>query len=282
MSSLCSAPRPVRILLLASLLGLAPAALSAAGEMAGSGAALRASIGRSADDLRAEQFLSSAEVVADKPLGEGTTGARCLTLRQGDYEGRALFKTVDVEVNELVRTDRLESGFRDSYLFEVAAYRLDRALGLGLVPVTVVREVNGVRGSLQQWVDGVTSVRKAPAGATGNFDLLHQRLMEMYLLDELIANVDRNPDNILVDPASDRFVLVDHSRSFRINRRVSPPQRVRPAPLPEQVTSHLLDLDREGLASLVGDLVSPTQIRSLLARRDHLVKLLRPLGVLRG
>ena len=42
---------------------------------------------------------------------------------------------------------------------EVAAYRLDRQLGLGIVPVTVEREVQGQRGVLQgrplKWVTQV-------------------------------------------------------------------------------------------------------------------------------
>nr|NIM64006.1 hypothetical protein [Acidobacteriota bacterium]NIQ87020.1 hypothetical protein [Acidobacteriota bacterium] len=61
---------------------------------------------------------------------------------------RAIFKTVDERPGSAHDGQAL-----DRHRQEVAAYRLDRFLGLGLVPVTVLREVDGVEGSMQQWVE---------------------------------------------------------------------------------------------------------------------------------
>ena len=41
----------------------------------------------------------------------------------------------------------------DNWRFEVAAYRIDRLIGLGLVPATIEREYRGRAGSLQWWVE---------------------------------------------------------------------------------------------------------------------------------
>ncbi len=242
--------------------------------------------GRGAADLELERFLLAAEVVGDEPVGEGVTGSRRLTLRLAGVERRAIFKTVDLEADGAVRTNRVEVGFRDCYRFEVAAYRLDRALGVGLVPVTVVRELGGEEGSLQAWVEDAVSLRRALAAPTpaaaGDFELLARRLTLMYLLDALIGNVDRNHDNILVNPAADRFALVDHSRSFRTGHAVAEPRGFAPVPLPAEVASRLLALDRDRVEAVAGELLSPVQVRALLARRDRLAEVLQARGAMPG
>ena len=43
----------------------------------------------------------------------------------------------DADSPDPVFTNRYETTFRDCYLFEVATYRVDRLLGIGLVPVTI-------------------------------------------------------------------------------------------------------------------------------------------------
>jgi len=51
----------------------------------------------------------------------------------------------------------VEFDFRDSWRHEVAAYELDKLLGLGLVPPTVERRIARQAGSLQMWVEGATT-----------------------------------------------------------------------------------------------------------------------------
>ena len=86
---------------------------------------------------------------------------------------------------------------------EVDAYRIDRELELGVVPVTVEREINGGKGSLQLWVEV-----ELPRGE-------NRRREEMKVLDYLIQNSDRQPRNIL--RSDGQVVAIDHGISFPVS-----------------------------------------------------------------
>ncbi len=118
--------------------------------------------------------------------------------------------------------NRFETSFQDSFELEAAAYRVDRLLGIRLVPVTVLREVKGERGSVQLWIEDAVNLEELMASGAEcrNVDLLLERLMLMYVLDAVIYNIDRNVKNWLVDPDSRRLFLIDHSRSFRTSSQV--------------------------------------------------------------
>src|SRR5687767_2612904 len=49
------------------------------------------------------------------------------------------------------------SGYWESYKSEIAAYELDKLLGLNMVPIAVERKVNGISGAAILWLDGVRS-----------------------------------------------------------------------------------------------------------------------------
>jgi len=230
--------------------------------------------GRTGEDLAVEQFLLTAEVVDVCDIGQGITRPRRLTLRQSGVERRAIFKTVDVDNVDVAYTDRFTTGFSDRYVNEVAAYRLDRLLGMRLVPPTVIRRVNGEAGSVQLWVENALSMqeiadRNLPCR---DVDLLLQRLMQMYVLDTLIFNTDRNWGNVLVDLSTQGFHLVDHSRSFRTTKKLPELREQRPIPVPASIGRALRSLDLPSLQAELGDILSKAQLRSVLARRDLLVE----------
>lgn len=233
-------------------------------------------------DAELEGFLREAEVVAVEDVGEGITEPKRVTLRRGDRTCRAIFKDIDVESNELALTNRFEMGFSDKYVYEIAAYRLDRLLDIGLVPVTVAREIEGREGSLQLWIEDATTLESAAERnlPIGDERLLLERLMSMYVLDQLIANVDRNFGNVLVRPERDELYLIDHSRAFRTTRDVAPPPEPATTPVDPAVARAVRALDREAVDGALGDLLSKRQRRSILDRRDELVELLEGMGLM--
>lgn len=109
-----------------------------------------------------DDFLRTARVVGREPIGEGVTLPERLTLCDGTRTLYGAWKTIDAHMPGMVRMERggWEFDFRDSWKSEVAAYELDKLLGLGLVPPTVEREVEGRRGSLQIWVEGAMTEKK--------------------------------------------------------------------------------------------------------------------------
>ncbi len=105
----------------------------------------------------------------------------------------------------------MQSGYFESYKSEVAAYELDKLLGLNMVPVVVERRVNNDLGAAVMWIEGVRSwetVQPLPKPATWGF-----QLARMKMFDDLIGNSDRNKGNLLVD-ADWHIYLIDHSRAF--------------------------------------------------------------------
>ncbi len=235
--------------------------------------------GRSPADLEMEDFLLHAEIVKIEDVGEGITKPKRLTLERDGERHRAIFKDVDLEIEGTVRADRLERDFSDKYTYEVAAYRLDRLAGIGLVPVTVVREVDGGAGSVQLWIEDVITLEDAvndPSAHVENFDLLVERLGMMYVLDALIYNVDRNFGNVLVDLDRDVFHPIDHSRAFRLSAKPPPSAHGKTDELivPEDVEQRLKAIDLETLEALVGDLLKERQVRAIMKRCDRLVRML--------
>lgn len=229
-----------------------------------------------------ERFLLTADVVSIEDIGVGITKPERVTLRQDGRECRAIFKTVDISRVEPGYTNQMESIFTDRYAYEAAAYRIDRMLGIGLVPVTVTREIEGRRGSLQLWIENAVEMQTAADEnlPIGDYDLLMQRFMLMYILDAMIYNVDRNFTNVLIRPDSDDFFLIDHSRAFRINKRLPDLKEERDIPVPERVARELRTLDVEEIEDELGDLLTKRQIRAIDARRKLLVKELDARGVL--
>ncbi len=239
--------------------------------------------GRSAADIALEEFLRTADIVSIEDVGEGITKPKRLTLVKDGVTHRAIFKNIDVRLDGVAKVDRIERNFTDKYVYEIAAYRVDRLVGIGMVPVTVLREVEGEPGSVQLWIENVTTLERAladPDAKVADFDLLVERLTVMYVLDALIMNVDRNHGNVLVNFETDVFHPIDHSRAFRLSRKPPPTGGKSTIPIPESVAERLEALDLEQLEVVLGDLLEPGQIRAIVKRRDKLVKQLGDRGLL--
>lgn len=70
-----------------------------------------------------ERFLDDAEIVNSEPVGEGVTKPFKIFLEKDGAARKAIWKNPE---------GMLYSG-RDSWKYEIAAYRLDRLLGLGMI-----------------------------------------------------------------------------------------------------------------------------------------------------
>ena len=82
-----------------------------------------------------------------------------------------------------------------------------------MVPATVERRIEGELVSVQLWVEGCTPVEGAQAPERAGPDAGTARSSASALFDNLIANIDRNAGNLLIDDQWN-LVLIDHSRAF--------------------------------------------------------------------
>ena len=97
----------------------------------------------------AETFLHDARIVGMKPIGVGITKPMKVTLSDGERTHHAVFKSIDEVRHGVVRgrNGGFQTAFKDSYKYEIAAYELDKILGLELVPPTARSTVRGARCS---------------------------------------------------------------------------------------------------------------------------------------
>jgi hypothetical protein len=166
-----------------------------------------------------------------------------------------------------------EFDFRDSWKSEVAAYELDKLLGLGLVPPTVERRVEGRTGSLQLWVEQAMTEkeRKDRKLEPPHLPRWNNQLHNVRLFHQLTYNTDfRNIQNVIADPAF-RVYAVDNSRGFRVQTELMEPDDLQC--FSRSVLEKLKALDLPLLEEKLGPWVNKMQLEGLLARRDLILKL---------
>ena len=226
------------------------------------------------DDDALEQWLEQAEVVRVEELDAGITNPRRITLRKDGVELRAVFKTLSTDFGIRERSRAWNES--DRFEYELAAYRLDRLLGLDLVPVTVPRTIKGRRGILQFWVDDSINLREMieqKLQPTGWCDTEPQYNL-MNVFDVLIHNTDRTQENALFT-RDWTLVLIDHSRAFAIHLK-NPVLLYRgELQLPPALAARLTTLNRETLQAALGSWLHSRQIDALLKRRDQLLDMYR-------
>ena len=90
---------------------------------------------------------------------------------------------------------------------EVAAYRLSEAMGLGIVPPTILRDGPFGEGSVQHFVD--VDVQQHYFTIFEQREDLHDQLRAMCAFDIVANNTDRKGGHCLID-AEDHIWAIDH------------------------------------------------------------------------
>ena len=153
-------------------------------------------------------------------------------------------------------------GYWENYKSEIAAYELDKLLGLDMVPPTVEKRYKGNLGAAVLWLTDVRpwkEVERLPRPAA--WDL---QVARMKMFDNLIGNADRNAGNLLVDHQWNLF-LIDHSRAFITDAKL-PAEHQR---IDSVLWEKFVGLDEPSLAP-VQQWVGRGAVRAMLKRRDRM------------
>ncbi len=224
-------------------------------------------------DQEVEDFLLTAEITNKKSTKEGRTKPFKVTLEKNGTTLHGIFKYKDTNRNAQNSRWSSSKNNADRYQYEVAAYKLDRMLNIGLVPVTVSRKVDGKKGIIQLWIDGLISevnMIEDKIAYKGSCDVQKQANM-MNTFDSLIANRDRNSSNVMFSKDDWQIWFIDHSRSFSASKKTNKALRklnINPTPV---FKSALETLTREQLDSLSPWLHSK-QINAIWKRREQIIK----------
>jgi len=202
------------------------------------------------------QLLAEGEVAAEQD-GAMDSGS-IVTVSNGAQSVSAIFMK------------RPDKGFYPN----VAAYRLDRLLALDMVPATVMREVDGVEGSLQFLPgDVITEAERSASGRGGNaICALPEQWAAMYVFDVLIYNEGRSQQQMLYDTEDWSLILSEHGRAFAT--RKGRPAHLRSAQLPISLgwREALTALTDEVLQQNFSDVLPKRRLNALEARRDELLE----------
>lgn len=223
-------------------------------------------------DSQVEEFLSTAEIISRQSTKEGRTKPFKVTLESGDKKIQAIFKYKNSSGSE-GRGRMKKRGTPDRYKHEVAAYKLDRMLGIGLTPVTVERTIAGKSGSLQLWIEDLMSdlaVNQNQLAYNGYCDQYGQiNLMNNF--DYLIMNADRNQSNIMYSQADWQIWFIDHSKSFGTKTKRPKILRSEDIVVTDSFRKALEGLTQEKLATL-SSWLSKSQIEAIWKRRNLMIE----------
>lgn len=218
------------------------------------------------------EVLRTAPIVESELMSRGVAGNIKLIL---DHEGRrirAVLRVIDRKEKENAGSARMDIKYRDSYIFEAAAYEIDRMLGIGRIPPTVIRHVKGQPGTVQIWMEGVTPEdimlaedRLDPPDTT----YWWQQKTIMWVFDALIANTDRNQGNLLIEEDWDLW-FIDHTRAFRETSVLIDIEELNTCE--RRLLEAIRGLDKKTIQTLMEPYLTSKEISKLLLRRDKLIK----------
>jgi len=199
----------------------------------------------------------------------GITQPYVLTLEKDGIIQKAIWKPIE----------GLHKGYAENWRWEIAAYRLDKYLGLNMVPPTVERKHLQKRGSIQLWINAKTGLKERngknyvlPEKETSawNRSMFLQRAF-----DNLIANEDRHLGNYLVTKDG-RILLIDHSRSFRTSKKYTCDLNFSEnywdgnlimRQLPISFIEKIENLDSNLLKNIAGHYLTDKEIEAVILRR---------------
>ncbi len=225
-----------------------------------------------------EEYLKTAEIVRSEEIGEGVTKPFRLFLRKDGVELKAAWKN----------PEGLQGGFLEGWQYEIAAYRLDKLIGLNMVPPAVEREFQGKPGALVLWAENKYSLLKVMENGIPIPKEAKDRTDKMKYLtrawDSLIANEDRTQQNILYTEDW-RTIIFDHSRAFRsegdfAKRLMFGRNGIKVSALgapflfrrlPRWFVDNIKTLTFEDIRAAVGSTLTDSEIKAILARRDLLL-----------
>jgi hypothetical protein len=167
---------------------------------------------------------------------------------------------------------------------ELAAYLLDRLIGLGLVPATVERESQGRHGVLQgrplKWLTQAEVQQRQELREEG-WCSPEAQFQLLYAFDALIGNEGRTPESVVFD-SQDWFVYgTSYARAFGTGKELPAYLKARPPQVGAEMRRRLAALDEAGLRAALGSLLKPREVSAILARRDSLLAL-RPAAAARS
>jgi hypothetical protein len=221
-----------------------------------------------------EKQLRDAEIIRAQEIGEGVTRPYRLFLMCDEGELSGCWKN----------PQGMSKGYLEGWQYEIAAYEMDKLLGIYMIPPTVEREYGGKKGSFQFWITGgMSDLDRSEEGLEipkNKIPNWNQRKYLQRAFDCLIGNEDRTQQNIRYTDDW-RMILIDHSRGFRSSPKYTEHLMYGTEGIKEQKLIRMLprffvekirSLDYDSLKEAVGPYLIEKEIDAILKRKHLLLE----------
>ena len=144
----------------------------------------------------------------------------------------------------------------------------------------IERRLEGELGAAVMWVSPTKSFKQlggVPHPPPSQIDHWNQQIIKAKMIDNLIANIDPNLGNWLVDPAWN-IILIDHSRAFTDTQKMTHEM----THISSAIWDRMKALDDKQLTAALGQWLSADAIGSLLKRRDKMQTIIDKMVKKRG
>jgi hypothetical protein len=232
------------------------------------------------DFKQKEQFLKTAKITKTYAAPKGVTGTVRVTLSDGETTHDASVQTIN-EQKTLFQPDNgpSEVNFRDTYKYNIAAWKLAGLLGIAdMMPPYVDRKYMSNDAAYSWWVDDVMmdeGDRKSKKLTAPDTESWNREFNTMVVFDQLIFNTDRNVGNIIIDKGW-HIWMIDHTRAFRMQKTLQAPKVL--SFCDRNLLARMKALDQPTLRKELEPYVTSLEIQGLLARRDLIVKFFEKKG----
>jgi len=220
-----------------------------------------------------EDYLKKAEICPDKTRAGRRTEAWVLCLTDGKIERRGFFRLTD-----RTRPHPLP----DSYKYDIAAYELDKLLGLNIVPPTVEREVEGRKGSLSLLIEGIITedIRRDKNIEPPDSESFKNSLEELTVFENLTYADSycgqQDLGDILIMRKEDwRIWRVDFSEAFAPFPELIPECQI--TRCSKKLYKNLLTLDDDAVKAKLSLYLNDEEINALLERKKIIIEKIKKL-----
>jgi hypothetical protein len=229
-----------------------------------------------------EKFLQTGKIVSQKVLSRGVTKSIRATLSDGKLKHDAHIQTVDKQLVNLYAPDGTPVPWRDSYKYNIAAYRLLRFLGLDMTPASVERKVSARPAAITWWADDIKMLeldRLRNNIQPPDPKDWERQMSTARVFDHLIFNIDRNLENLAITNRW-KVVLIDHTRAFSAVPKLMNPEDLTMCrrPLFEKIQG----LTAPAIQDAVNGYLTKSEIEGIMKRRDLIVQHFKKLMAEKG
>jgi len=223
-------------------------------------------------DAEKERFLKTGTIASVENIDHGVTKPVKAKLIVGNVEHAAQIQVVDKELPDFFPKQGQPIPMRDSWRFNVAAYRVDRLLDLRMVVVAVSRPYKGKPAAFSWWMDDVMFEEveriKKDIEPPDSENFKRQRAL-VQVFDELIINIDRNLANLLITK-SWKIALIDHTRTFTPYHGIRNQDNL--TRCSRALLAKMKALSATAVAGAAGTHLTSAEVQALIARRDRIVE----------